>query len=413
MDRGLNSALLPFPAACAESMLNKTCAAIMSDACASSNQEGYSKFLDGNSNCSIWKSFYEVVHDSNPDEVAQLVAYLDASIDKYCSGAFGGNGFNSTECQCLNMPILAADQCAAQSCVQNNDCNGQNFQRYSNGFVRCNDTTCTTYSGQFIDISFPQCIPQVCWNQQCWNPNSLLKISQRDQQKNCTPGICMSIIVPSTISNQVAPADSFAPASFLQDCGAGYVDPYPIFVPTVWRTPVDNVVNIPMAISNGGNLGPLALIYQKTLSYEDIGAIVPDQLIVGANGRLIFNVSFDPNILLQAWKNATNKDQTQNVIIKDIPECTTQCSVPSYTIVSPIFFYTYLSEGVQKIFSFTLDLELSPPIGQQQRENPIVLNKQIPSFLYIPLGLSVFFFLIAWIFYFVATRRASEIRVLQ
>jgi len=416
----LYPSLLPYPAACAASILNTDCANVMSDLCAVSNQSGVSKLLDGSSNCSVWKYQLEEYHDIEPGAVKNLMGFLDAAITKYCSGAFGGNGLYSNECSCLNMPLFAKDSCAAQTCGGDpQDCLGKNFARYNNGLSSCNNNTCTTYSGTYVNISFPECIPQTCWNQQCWNPDTLLKTAQRDLQKNCISGICVSIIGTDTITTPAADPTAFQPSSFITRCGSGPVDGYPIYIPTVWNIAVDNTANIPSSIANGGNQGTLLLRYIKTANYKgiDIGAQVPEEITIASGGRSVFNVSFNQALLYLAWKQATNADQTANVTVKDYPQCWVSgdtpvpCALPSNTIVSPIFYYEYYSHGVRQIFSFTVQLVLNPPVGTQQRNpaNPIVMNKEIPRGVNIFAGVALFFFFLTWVFYVTATRRAAMV----
>lgn len=382
----------------------------MKDLCAGPNQNGLSLLLDGSSNCSVWKNLLQEEHDINPENVVNLMPFLDVAIQNYCAGI----GFFSNECSCLNMPVLAKQSCEAQDCGGSpEDCLGNHFMRSNQGLTSCNNNTCTTYSGSYVDISFPQCIPQVCWNQQCWNSNALLKTAQRDLQENCVPGICISIIGTSTITTPVADPSAFTPSSFIANCGSGAVDSYPIYIPTTWVTSVDNTAIIPTSIANGGNQGGLTLYYQSTTNFGgiDIGAEVPDQIYVASNGRTVFNIGFNQALLFFAWQRATSPDQSANVTITSIPECARVCTVPSFTIVAPTFYYSYYNNAKEQIFSFSPNLILSPPVGVQRRLpiNPIVINKEIPRGVYILVSIASFFLFITWILYIVATQRALTV----
>ena len=407
----LNPLLQPYPGACANSILNLDCAALMSELCAVSNQEGLSLLLDGASNCLIWKNGLLSAHDDDAANSANLIEYLDLAIVNYCNG-LGGNGFNSVECACLNMPTLAKESCEAQTdCVgPPEDCYGKHFLRANQGMKTCNSGSCTNYEGSYVDISFPECIPQVCWNQQCWNQYSLLKTAQRDLQQNCVQGICVSIVGTNNITTPVANPTAFEPASLLANCGDGPVGGYPIYVPTTWTTPVDNAFVLPASIANGGNQGILTLYFQSTTNFGgiDIGATVPDQIVIASNGKTVFNIEFDPVRLFSSWQKASNQDQTQDVTVKAIPECARTCTVPSNTIVSPTFFYKYFNNGNLEIFSFTLSLILQPPVGIQRLLplNPLVINKEISLPIYICSLVATVFLLLTWLFYVSATRRA-------
>jgi hypothetical protein len=101
--------------------------------------------------------------------------------------------------------------------------------------------------------------------------------------------------------------------------------------------------------------------------------------------------------------------------VKDLPQCwvsgnkTVPCSVPSFTIVAPKFYYEYYSHGIQQIFSFSIDLVLNPPTGASQNAPgaPIVINKAIPLGINILFVISAFFLGLTWLFYVTATRRAA------
>lgn len=407
----LNPLLQPFPGACANTILTTDCAAVMSVLCATSNQQGLSKLLDGASNCLIWKNGLLSAHDADPANAKNMIEYLDLAIVNYCNG-LDSNGFNSNECSCLNMPVVAKESCEAQLCGGDpEDCLGNHFLRPNQGMQTCNSGKCTNYTGSYVDISFPECIPQVCWNQQCWNQNTLLKTAQRDLQQNCVQGICVSIIGTENITTPVANPSAFEPASLLSNCGDGPVGGYPIYVPTTWTTPVDNAFVLPASIANGGNQGGLTLYYQSTTNFGgiDIGASVPDEIFIASNGKTVFNIEFDPVRLLSSWKQASNQDLTQNVTVKDIPECARTCTVPSNTIVSPVFFYTFYDGGKLEIFSFSLSLVLTPPAGIQPKlpMNPLVINKEISKTIYVISLIATFFLLLTWIFYVSATRRAQ------
>lgn len=411
-NRGLNPTLAPLPEACVNNILNISCAQQMAGLCATNTPNGPA-LLDGASNCRLWKDTVETAYAFDPENSAPSQKALDECILNYCRNA----GVNSNACSCLNFPFVMRDQCNAQGsrgCStesapgQANECLGKVFTQVGGGqAVENKGGTITT--PPYIVIEFPDCIPFYCWNDYCWQPDSLLVSSVRSSQASCVPGICINVqgVDQITISDLQPPASpqSFRPRQLLiNSCGRGHTAATPIFIPTAYTFPVNVTTAVPFALTNLGD--DILNMQLKSISNNPYKCTAPD-ITIGPHGSFNFNVTFDNDLLQALWAPQssleTNSGNVQMIPFED------DATVTKGFLRSPEFFYTYPAGNSLLTFSFGLTLTLTPPVPEQTAQEPFVVNKDIPLVLNIALIVAGIFFILAVITLVVAQRNARTV----
>jgi hypothetical protein len=121
-------------------------------------------------------------------------------------------------------------------------------------------------TGSYIEFSFAQCVPYYCWVDSCLSTGTQLLTSDivaaTTFNSACGAGICLSVIGTNEIGTNNTYADlqppmgtNYTPAfEIFPPCGQGSAPAKPTYVPTTYTYPVDNALEIPVAISNNGTL---------------------------------------------------------------------------------------------------------------------------------------------------------------
>ena len=410
--RGLNPTLSPLPDACVNSILNISCGQQMAQLCATNTPNGPA-LLDGASNCRLWKDTVETAFAIEPEKYGPIQGQLDGCILNFCREA----GVESNACSCLNFPFVNKEQCAAQGsrgCStqsapgQANECLGKVFTQAAGGYVVENQGG-TVSTPPYIVIQFPECIPYYCWNDFCWQPDSLLISSVRSSQASCIPGVCITVegVDQITISDLQPPASpqSFRPRQLIMpSCGRGHTAAFPNYIPTAWTFPVNVTTAVPFAITNLGN--DILSMKLQSISNNPYKCTAPD-ITIGPNGSFNFNVTFDNDLLQALWNPqsdlATNSGNVEMIPFED------DATVTKGFLRSPEFFYTYPSGNALNTFSFGLTLTLTPSVPEQTAQEPFVVNKDIPLVLNIGLIVAGVFFVLAVVALIVAQKHARVV----
>jgi len=311
-----------------------------------------------------------------------LIQYLDQAVNTYCY-----NHRDAPECSCFNFPVTLSQQCQANSvCPPDINpsypaCSGKMFLRERGDYSQDGSNE------PLIQINFGECIPFYCWVGACWENNQLKTSWMRDRQrKGCSNQVCINVSGVSTITTQsrwmpAAPAGAFVPSfALLRQCGRDFQPANPVVLDTVWNFAVDNVIDIPYVITNGGDEISFMTLVNSTTNW----AGAPQQIDL-VNQMQLFTVSINSQELLRLYTSATNK-----VALDVLPIIATS----SY-ITQPQFTYTYNSLGQPQTFSFGITMNLYPPIGSQVQEE--VKVPEIPSFIKITFVslLAIFLFFLA------------------
>lgn len=410
MSQGLNPSLLPFPDACVNNALSLGCAQQMSRLCATNSPSGPALLSDV-SNCRLWKNRVETAFTLDPVQFAPIQAQLDSCIRRFCAN----DGVTSRACQCLNFPVVQEAQCRAQGARgcstvsapgQPDACLGKIFTQQVGGSYPVEDKGGTVTFPPYVIIEFPECIPFYCWNDLCWQPDTLLVSSVRSEQNSCIPGVCINVqgVDQITISDLTPPASaqSFRPRQLLVNgCGRGHTSAFPNYIPTAWTFPVDNTAAIPFAITNlGDDILNMRLV---TITNNPYNCTAPD-ITIGPHGSFNFNVTIDNDLLQGFWTPQSNPSiNNGNVVMIPFEDDET---VPRGFLRSPEFFYTYSSGDSLATFSFGLLLTLTPSVPEQQTDEPYVVNKDIPLALNIGLIVAGAVCLFAVAALLIAQRRA-------
>jgi hypothetical protein len=402
--------LQPYPKSCESNIFNQQCAVDMGRLCQTITTRNISALNDGvTSNCRVWRDDVETAYDIDPDLYQSFQNQLDAAMLAYCKGP----GVNSTECSCLNFPSTLSDQCKAQGvasrgCDASNiqDCPGKIFTRVSGGYPVPQKDGTTVSTLPYIIVSFDECIPYYCWNDLCWQNNSLLPSWIRGRQQTCSTGVCINVqgVDEITITDLVPPpsAQSFQPRQILMGgCGKGHTTAFPTLIPTQWNTPIDNTYFLPLAITNNGD--DILNLVLEDITDNSFKCTVPSFITIGPHGSFNFNVNFDNTLLTNLWTNAVGNDFTQNVTVTKFVGNT-----PPRTIQSPTFWYSFNSGGTTQVFTFNLEMILRPPVNDQADVQPTVVNKQIPLSVNIVAIVSVAFVLLGILFLLITQKEAIE-----
>jgi len=394
----LDPRLTPLPAECASDALGIGCANTMKNLCAENTPTGPA-MLNENSNCRLWRNFVETAYDLDREKYAPIQQQLDSCITNYCRNA----GVNERACSCMNFPFAMEAQCKAQGvrgCStesnpgQVNQCLGKVFSQVGGGYS-VEDKGGTFSTPPYIYIQFPECVPYYCWNDFCWQPDSLLVSSMRVEQQQCAPGVCINVqgVDQVTVSDLTPPASpqTFRPRQLLiNSCGRGHTSAFAVFIPTQWTFPVDATKAVPFGITNvGDDILNMKLV---TITNNPYKCTAPD-ITIGPHGSFNFNVTFDNSLLQPLWQQQQDANINKgNVIMAPYEDNQT---VTKGFLRSPEFFYTYPSGSTLQTFSFGLELTLTPPVPQQVFEAPVVVNKSIPLALFVVLGVAGVFCLVA------------------
>lgn len=399
--------LYPYPPSCQATILNTQCAYDMARLCSTVTSQNIAALNDAaTSNCRVWKDSIETFYDIDPLKYQNLQTQLDNAIISYCKGV----GINSDECSCLNFPSTLSNQCSAQGSVARGcdatnilDCPGKQFTRVAGGFpvTEKNGTIVNTY--QYIIVSFNECIPYYCWNDLCWQNNSLLPSWIRGNQQTCSSGICLNVqgVDQITITDLTPPpsAESFQPRQVLMgSCGRGHQPATPTFIPTQWNSPINNTFYLPLAITNNGD-DILNLVYQQTTNNSFL-ATVPPYITIGPHGSYNFNVYFNNTLLTDLFTNLSPNNEFNVTVTKF------DGKTPAYTIQSPEFFYNFNSGGTTQTFSFTLEMILRPPVNNEVQAEPTVIVKRVPLGFQIAAVASAVLVLISIIFLIITQTEA-------
>jgi len=390
--------LLPLPDACRIDALGISCANQMAQLCAANTPSGPA-LLSENSNCRLWRNYVETAFDIDPQRYAAVQAQLDSCIVTFCRNS----GVESRACLCMNFPFAMKEQCDAQAsrgCATQSgpgevpQCLGKIFTQVGGAYA-VEDKSGTFSQAPYVVIQFPECIPFYCWNDLCWQPDSLLVSSMRAQQAQCVPGICIDVqgVDQITISDLIPPASpqTFRPRQLLiNSCGRGFTAATPIYIPTQWTFPVDATTAVPLAITNAGD--EILNMRLATITDNPYNCKAPD-ITIGPHGSFNFNVTFDVSLLQALWQQQTDANVNKgNVVMVPFED---EDTVPKGFLRSPEFFYTFPSGETLQTFSFGLELTLTPPVPEQIVEAPEVVNKSIPVSLFVVLAVAGVFCLTA------------------
>jgi hypothetical protein len=370
----------------------------MAQLCAENTPTGPA-LLSENSNCRLWRNYIETAFDLDSELYGPVQAQLDSCIRTYCRNA----GINARACSCMNFPFAMEEQCKAQAsrgCStesapgQVNQCLGKIFTQVGGAYA-VEDKGGTFTQSPYVIIQFPDCIPFYCWNDLCWQPDSLLVSSMRVEQAQCVPGVCINVqgVDQITVTDLTPPASpqTFRPRQLLvNSCGRGHTAAFPYYIPTQWVFPVDATEAVPLAITNIGD--DILNMKLKSITNNDFNCTAPD-ITIGPHGSFNFNVTLDNSLLQALWNQqqdpAINKGNVVMVPLED------EETVSKGFLRSPEFFYTFSSASSVQTLSFGLELTLTPPVPAQVEEAPTVVNKSIPLPLFVVLAVVGVFFLLA------------------
>jgi hypothetical protein len=393
-------------------MLNVSCAEDMANACVTNTTNGPA-LLDGNSNCRVWKDNVETAFDFDPITYAGIQQQLDRCISIYCRNA----GLNTNACSCMNFPFAQSSVCNAQasrgcnvqpSPGEINKCFGKEFSRVGGGYVN-REKSGEISIAPYLLIQFDECIPYYCWNDLCYQPDSLLVSAIRSEQNSdsCINSICINVqgVDQITISDlqPPPPADAFQPRTLVMArCGAGHTTATPVLLPTLFALSVDSLDAVPFSIANTGD-DILNLTFVTTTN-DIFKCTPPSNITVGVHNFVNFNVGLDPTNLLGQWNGATDPNVNDGTVT--VQAWDENRVVPKGILRSPTFFYTFPSGTELQTFSFQLLLELGPPLNRLVL--PEVVNKDIPIGVNVGLLVSVGICIIAVIGLLVVQGRARK-----
>ena len=321
---------------------------------------------DPQSNCSAWRRLYE--QRWNADKAfmehsigaSSLISYLDKCKVSYCSGY----GVDAPECSCLSFPTRNHEQCAlnASACIgTGGTCPGKHFTRYNEAFVFAGET----YTGVFIDIQLPHCVPYGCWVDACIRPSSMLTsdIVSAQESSQCTEGIC--IVVQGTDTVVVpAPASSFTPSStIIAPCGGGDAPPFPLAVPFIYVTPIDTLAHVQVVVSNSGTR---LLVLTLGKSSHGSWASAPQTIYIAPQSASRVSITLTPTILYDLWRVASAQGKIAMVPTVYTPDGE---NAPPNQIAAPTFYYTYTdgTGGPLQPFQFSVLLNLLQPSEAVQK----------------------------------------------
>lgn len=422
-----NPTRAPYPGDCANDIFNTGCAAAMQTACSGGNTSNdtsqfRSDLLNPQTNCYSWKIQYENAYYFDTEGMSTLISFLDQTKRDFCASSFGQS---APECLCLTFPTVNAQQCNAQStaqrdCPQNdagnpngqNLCYGRDFTRNNQGGINVDGTI---ISDPFIEFSFAKCVPYYCWVEPCLSTGTQLLTSDiiyaTTFNSVCGDGICLSVIGTQDIGTNQKYADLQPPISsnytpafeIFPPCGGGAAPAQPTYVPTTYTYPVDNAVDIPVAVSNNGSF----LVQMTLLGTNQKWISMPQTLTIAPISASRIFTTVNSSQLLAAYNQASQNGvyPTVSTIIPNTPGQ----FIPAGFLAAPTFTYTYY-DGFQptpQTFTMNLSFNLTPPIGKTQ---PTVSKPKISTATYIFVGVCAAILLLALFFSWKTDSQILELR---
>jgi len=334
------------------------CISDMSRQCSLRIIEGTNPLIDPTSNCYYFKQTLEnsaLQTAINARAMNQM--YLDPLKFQWCNEPLN---VNLTECSCLNATkqVDLATQCNLNqtSCGDTNpplvNCKGQRFARKLQGDVFQGKTL----SGEFVNISFDQCLPYYCWVDACWNtdPDVFKTFDARSSQTLGCGNACISVVGENTISFGRGSFDHVAPVkTIFPVCNSSNNVPTINYIPITFKSSVDRLLTIQANLNSVNNIsGQTAFLNLTGSTSDDSGnywleypSTVSSPFSVPNAGvrALTFTVN---NTLLQNsfLKKATFLlDSFPSVLVCD-PDPYSSCRqgrLPQNVITSPTFTFTY------------------------------------------------------------------------
>ena len=354
-----------------------------------------SALMNPQSNCSLWRSYYETAYDAFPELMADLMAKVDQAETQFCSVYQSAN-----ECRCLQFPLQNQNQCQQQKALHGctpdtvgkpQRCEGKEFVRESEAYV----------DAAFMNVSFENCMPYWCWADVCWAENGatqqLLPSWVRDGQLQCTENICINILEQDTISGVLVPAASanfWGPSTARFNLCRNNAPASPVYFPNQYQVPINVIENYPFIfyLSNPGN-------EYATLVLDTITGVTPENNFLSTDGLTTltaipnnitrFQFTIDGPLLTALYNIRSNF--TETIAVRKVPQTTKD-------IQSPIFNYTYTVGGTETQFlQIYLDLLLLP--ATSNIPVPVLVQKETPTYSYVLLAVAAAIFLGAFIYW--------------
>jgi hypothetical protein len=426
----LNSSRAPYPADCQTDIFNTGCAQAMGDLCAggaTSNETNQyrSDLLNPETNCYFWKIQYENAFYFANEAMSSLIKPLDLAKIQYCSSNFGAT---SPECSCMSFPNLYADQCNAQQtaqrgCPANNTnpgapigtnlCSGKDFTKTNSGNSMVVDGQIV--NGSYVGFSFASCVPYFCWLEPCLSTGTQLLTSDiilaTTFQGACSTGVCMSVVGSNDFSTNQTFSDLQPPMGanvmpafeLFAPCGkdTGYAKPN--YLTTTYTLPVDNVTQIPVAISNNGSIAARLNLQGSNVNWISMPKVLS---IAGISASRYF-ATVNPALLTLVYNQQSANGVYPNVFTSN--QYKPGQTIPPGVMPAPIFTYTY-NDGLQsapQTFTLELDFVFTPPINKVQQSTS---QPSVPIGVYIFVGVAALLFLFALI---MSARTDAQILDLQ
>jgi hypothetical protein len=334
------------------------CISDMSRQCSLRIVEGSNPLIDPTSNCYYFKQFLEnsaLQNATNARAMNEL--YLDPLKFQWCNAALN---LNLSECACLNATKQGdlETQCNLNQteCGDTNppmlNCKGRRFAKKLQGDVFGG----TTLTGEFVNISFDQCLPYYCWVDACWNtdPDVFKTFDARSSQTVGCGNACITVVGENTISFGKGSFDHVAPVqTTFPVCNSSNNVPTINYIPITFKSSVDNLITIQANLNSVNNLsGQTAFLNLTGSTSDDSGnfwleypSTVSSPFSVPNAGvrALTFTVN---NALLQnsfLKKTPFLLDSVPSVLVCD-PDPASICrqgKLPQNVISSPTFTFTY------------------------------------------------------------------------
>jgi hypothetical protein len=305
----------------------------MSRECSLRIAQGANPLIDPTSNCYYFKQFLEnpaLLTAANAKQMNEF--YLDPLKYQWCNDPLN---LNLTECVCLNATKQTdlAEQCNLNQteCGDNNppslNCRGRQFAKKLEGDVFAGKTL----SGEFVNISFDNCLPYFCWVDACWNtdPDVFKPFDARASQTLGCGNACITVVGENTISfgngsfDHVAPVQTTFPV-----CNSSNNVPTINYIPITYKTSVDRLTTIQTNLNSVNNLnGQQAFLRLTGSTSDEFGNFWLDYPSTVSSP---FSV---PNAGVRALTFTVNQTLLQNSYLRKTPFLL--ASVPSVLVCEP------------------------------------------------------------------------------
>lgn len=337
---------------------NIQCISDMSRRCSQRLGEGSNALIDPTSNCYYFKQFLEssaLQFAGNVRGVNEL--YLDPLKYQWCNAPLNQNLY---ECTCLNATKQGdlATQCELNktACGDTNppliNCKGQKFAKKLQGDVFSGQTL----TGEFVNISFDNCLPYYCWADVCWNtdPDVFKTFDARASQTLGCGNACISVVGENTISFGKGSFDNVAPVqTAFPVCNSSNNVPIVHYIPITFKTSVDTIQTVQANLNSVNNLsGQVAYLNLTGSTSDDLGnywlqypSTVSSPFSVPNAGVRALTFTVNNTLLQNSYLKKTPflLDSVPTVLVCD-PDPESVCrqgKLPQNVITSPTFTFTY------------------------------------------------------------------------